>query len=105
MRISDIRTISVEVKLPQPVYDANYTMATKPALLVEVETDQGLVRLGEAAHFGGPMASTAQVINHELRNYLIGQGPRNIENLEDSKHLPAYHHAPADTILIAYHEN
>jgi D-arabinonate dehydratase/D-galactarolactone cycloisomerase len=63
MRITDVRTIAVEVRLPKAVYDANYTMATKPALLVEVETDQGLVGLGEAAHFGGPMASTAQVIS------------------------------------------
>jgi len=70
MRITDVRTIPVEVKLPKPVFDANYTMATKPALLVEVETDQGLVGLGEAAHFGGPMASTAQVIEHELREAL-----------------------------------
>ena len=69
MRITDVRTIPVVVKLPKPVFDANYTMATKPALLVEVETDQGLVGLGEAAHFGGPMASTAQVIEHELRQF------------------------------------
>ena len=64
MRITDIRTIAVEVSLEQTVYDANYTMATKPALLVEVETDEGVVGLGEAAHFGGPMASTSQVIEH-----------------------------------------
>ena len=45
MRITDIRTIAVEVELEQTVYDANYTMATKPALLVEVETDEGLLEL------------------------------------------------------------
>ena len=43
MRITDIRTIAVEVTLPKPVFDANYIMATKPALLVEVETDEGLI--------------------------------------------------------------
>ena len=101
MRISDIRTIPVEVKLPKAVYDANYTMATKPALLVEVETDQGLVGLGEAAHFGGPMASTAQVIEHELRNYLIGQDPRNIEYLWEMMHRRAYKHARGGIVIAA----
>jgi D-arabinonate dehydratase/D-galactarolactone cycloisomerase len=62
MRIRDVRTIPLEYPLPQPVYDANYIMATKPALLVEVETDDGVVGLGEAAHFGGPLRSTQVVI-------------------------------------------
>ena len=101
MRITDVRTIPVEVKLPKPVFDANYTMATKPALLVEVETDQGLVGLGEAAHFGGPMASTAQVIEHELRNYLIGQDPRNIEYLWELMHRRAYKHGRGGIVIAA----
>ncbi|MFW2440232.1 MAG: mandelate racemase/muconate lactonizing enzyme family protein, partial [Arenicellales bacterium] len=89
MKITDVRTIPMEVKLPEPVYDANYTMATKPALLVEVETDQGLVGLGEAAHFGGPMASTAQVIENELSDYLVGQDAGNIEYLWEMMHRRA----------------
>jgi len=101
MRITDVRTIPVEVKLPKPVYDANYTMATKPALLVEVETDQGLVGLGEAAHFGGPMQSTSQVIENELRDYLIGQDPRNIEYLWEVMHRRAYKHARGGIVIAA----
>jgi len=58
LRIRDVRTIPLEYPLPQPVFDANYIMATKPALLVEVETDEGLIGLGESAHFGGPLRST-----------------------------------------------
>jgi L-alanine-DL-glutamate epimerase-like enolase superfamily enzyme len=101
MRITDVRTIPVEVKLAVPVYDANYTMATKPALLVEVETDQGLVGLGESAHFGGPMASTAQVIEGELRDYLVGQDPRNIEYLWEMMHKRAYKHARGGIVIAA----
>ena len=101
MRITDVRTVAVEVTLPKPVFDANYTMATKPALLVEVETDQGLVGLGEAAHFGGPMASTAQVIEHELRDYLIGQDPRQIEYLWELMHRRAYKHARGGIVIAA----
>ncbi|MCG6928955.1 MAG: mandelate racemase/muconate lactonizing enzyme family protein [Desulfofustis sp.] len=101
MNIADVRTIPVEVRLPEPVYDANYTMATKPALLVEVETDRGLVGLGEAAHFGGPMASTAQVIEHELRDYLIGQDAGNIEYLWEKMHRRAYKHARGGIVIAA----
>ena len=67
MRIIDIRTIPLEVVLHETVFDANYTMKNKPALLVEVITDEGLVGIGEAAHFGGPMSSTAHVIEQELK--------------------------------------
>lgn len=101
MRITDIRTIAVEVALDHPVYDANYTMATKPALLVEIETDQGLVGLGEAAHFGGPMASTAQVIEHELKPYLLGEDPCEIERLWERMHRRAYKHARGGIVIAA----
>lgn len=101
MKITDVRTIPVEVELAETVYDANYTMATKPALLVEVETDQGIVGLGEAAHFGGPMASTSQVIEHELRDYLVGQDATNIEYLWEMMHRRAYKHARGGIVIAA----
>ena len=101
MKITDVRTIPVEVELAETVYDANYTMATKPALLVEVETDQGLIGLGESAHFGGPMASTAQVIEHELRDYLVGQDATNIEYLWEMMHRRAYKHARGGIVIAA----
>ncbi len=101
MRITDVRTIAVEVTLPEAIYDANYTMATKPALLVEIQTDEGIVGLGEAAHFGGPMASTAQVIEHELRSYLIGQDAGNIEYLWEMMHRRAYKHGRGGILIAA----
>ena len=101
MQIRDVRTISVEYTLPRPVFDANYTMASKPALLVEVETDTGLVGLGEAAHFGGPLVSTATVIEQELRPHLLGQDPREIERLWELMHRRAYKHARGGIVIAA----
>ena len=101
MKIRDVRTISVEYTLPRPVFDANYTMASKPALLVEVETDTGLVGLGEAAHFGGPLVSTATVIEQELRPYLLGQDPRETERLWELMHRRAYKHARGGIVIAA----
>lgn len=101
MKIRDVRTISVEYTLPRPVFDANYTMASKPALLVEVETDTGLLGLGEAAHFGGPLVSTATVIEQELRPYLLGQDPRETERLWELMHRRAYKHARGGIVIAA----
>ena len=101
MQIRDVRTISVEYTLPRPVFDANYTMASKPALLVEVETDTGLLGLGEAAHFGGPLVSTATVIEQELRPHLLGQDPRETERLWELMHRRAYKHARGGIVIAA----
>ncbi|HSB69868.1 MAG TPA: mandelate racemase/muconate lactonizing enzyme family protein [Candidatus Methylomirabilis sp.] len=101
MRISDIRCIPVECHLSQPVYDANYIMATKPALLVEVETDGGLVGLGEAAHFGGPLQSTRTVIEGELRDHLLGEDPRDVERLWEQMHQRAYKHGRGGILIAA----
>jgi D-galactarolactone cycloisomerase len=101
MRIADIRCIPVECPLPQPVYDANYIMATKPALLVEVETDEGLVGLGEAAHFGGPLRSTQTVIEGELRAHLLGEDPRDVERLWEQMHQRGYKHGRGGILIAA----
>jgi len=101
VQIRDVRTISVEYTLPRPVFDANYTMASKPALLVEVETDTGLVGLGEAAHFGGPLVSTATVIEQELRPHLLGQDSRETERLWELMHRRAYKHARGGIVIAA----
>jgi len=101
MRIRDVRTIPLEYPLPQPVFDANYSMATKPALLVEVETDDDLVGLGEAAHFGGPLRSTQTVIEGELRDHLLGEDPREIERLWERMHQRAYKHARGGVLIAA----
>ena len=101
MKIVGVRTIPLEVTLPQPVFDANYQMTTKPALLVEVETDQGLTGLGESAHFGGPMLSTATVIERELGPELLGEDPRDIERLWELMHQRAYKHARGGLVVAA----
>ncbi len=101
MRIRDVRTIPVAYPLPRPVFDANYIMATKPALLVEVETDDGLIGLGEAAHFGGPLQSTRVVVEGELREHLLGEDPRDIERAWERMHQRAYKHARGGVVIAA----
>ncbi len=101
MRIRDVRAIPLEYPLPQPVFDANYIMATKPALLVEVETEDGMIGRGEAAHFGGPLRSTQTVIEGELREHLLGEDPGEIERLWEQMHQRAYKHARGGLLIAA----
>lgn len=49
MHIRDIRTISLEYHLSRPVSDTADAVTSTPALLGEVETDDGLVALGPGA--------------------------------------------------------
>ncbi|MDG2203234.1 MAG: hypothetical protein P8L29_07220, partial [Burkholderiales bacterium] len=101
MRITDIQTIPLEVELNETVYDANYTMKNKPALLVLVFTDDGAIGVGEAAHFGGPMSSTAHVIERELKPYLMGKDPIETERLWELMHKRAYKHARGGIVISA----
>ena len=52
-------------------------------------------------YFGGPMASTAQVIEHELKPYLLGEDPGEIERLWELMHRRAYKHARGGIVIAA----
>ena len=79
--IVDIRTIPLAFRAANPVMSARGINAARNALLVEIETDTGLVGLGEAGSAGGPLVSTETVIQQELRPMLLGEDPRMIEAL------------------------
>jgi L-alanine-DL-glutamate epimerase-like enolase superfamily enzyme len=81
MKITDLRTIPLAFRAANPVMSAGGVNAARNALLVEIETDTGLVGLGEAGAAGGPLISTETVIQQELRPMLLGEDPRMIEAL------------------------
>jgi len=78
MKIADIRTIALSYKCDPPYASASGVQARRGALLVEIETDDGIVGIGEAGMGGG---STATVIEKDLKPALIGQDPLMIEGL------------------------
>jgi L-alanine-DL-glutamate epimerase-like enolase superfamily enzyme len=78
MKIVDIRTIPLSYPCPTPYGSAGSMQTKRDALLVEVETDEGLVGLGEAGTGGGV---TETVITKVLAPMLIGQDPLMIEAL------------------------
>jgi L-alanine-DL-glutamate epimerase-like enolase superfamily enzyme len=81
MKITDIRTIQLSYRPANPSMSAASFNAARNALIVEIETDAGLTGIAEAGSAGGPPASTAAVIEHELKPLLIGQDPLKIEYL------------------------
>lgn len=78
MRITDIRATPVTVPLEAPLRHANGCHWGRfVRTIIEVETDEGLVGLGEMG--GGGESATAGV--HALKPYLVGRDPARIEEM------------------------
>jgi L-alanine-DL-glutamate epimerase-like enolase superfamily enzyme len=78
MKIVDIRAIPLSYRCDPPYGSAGGMQASRGALLVEVETDDGITGIGEAGVGGG---SARHVIEHQLCPMLIGEDPLLIEGL------------------------
>ncbi len=81
MKITDIRTTKLSWRVSNPCMSAAGVNAARSALLVEIETDSGLVGIAEAGAAGGSPVSTEAVIQHDLKPLLLGQDPLMIERL------------------------
>ncbi len=78
MRITDIRATPVTVPIEAPLRHANGCHWGRfVRTIVEVETDEGLVGLGEMG--GGGESATAAI--HALKPYLVGRDPARIEEM------------------------
>jgi len=78
MKIADIRTIALSCRCDPPYASAAGVQSQRAALLVEIETDSGVIGIGEAGIGGGV---TARVIEKSLKPLLVGQDPLLIERL------------------------
>src|ERR1700676_593894 len=78
MKIAAVRTIALSCPCDPPYASASGVQSRRGGLLVEVETDSGIVGLGEAGLGGG---ATATVIEKDLAPMLIGEDPLMIEGL------------------------
>src|SRR6478752_1107025 len=78
MKIADIRTIALACRVDPPYASAAGVQGTRGALLVEIETDDGTIGIGEAGLGGG---ATATVIEKTLKPLLVGEDPLLIEGL------------------------
>jgi glucarate dehydratase len=78
MKITDIRATPVTVPLAAPLRRANGTHWGRfVRTIVEVETDEGLIGLGEMG--GGGESAVAAI--HGLKSYLVGRDPARLEEM------------------------
>src|SRR5436853_3875973 len=70
MKIADVRTIALACRCDPPYASAAGVQSQRAALLVEIETDSGIVGIGEAGIGGGV---TATVIEKSLKPLLVGE--------------------------------
>ncbi|WOH80378.1 mandelate racemase/muconate lactonizing enzyme family protein [Bradyrhizobium sp. BEA-2-5] len=77
MKITRVRTYILHSALSQPFASSRAWYDTRTAMLVEIETDQGIIGWGECY---GPARMTAAVVD-SVASWLIGQDPLRTDHL------------------------
>ena len=99
MKITRVEAMVLTCQMDKPIMDATYTLPHRSAVIVRVDTDEGLSGIGEAAYFGGPPMITKMVIEKELRDYLIGEDPLNNERLWEEMYQRTIKHGRKGVII------
>ena len=66
MKIEKVECIPMIYHMKRPIYSGTGRCDERQLLLVRIYTDTGLVGLGEAAPYGGPVQSTRLYWNRRL---------------------------------------
>ena len=77
MRITSIETTAVRVPLREPLKWTGGIRESASGLIVEINTDEGLVGLGEAP--GPTLPAIQTIIDREFAQFLAGEDPLRIE--------------------------
>jgi L-alanine-DL-glutamate epimerase-like enolase superfamily enzyme len=77
LRITAVQTAAVRVPMREPLVWAGGTRHTASGLIVELESDEGLVGVGECP--GPTLPAIQTIVEQELAQFLIGQDPRRVE--------------------------
>lgn len=101
MQITHVECLPLRYEYKSAIYDASFKAAYRQALLVRIHTDDGISGVGEAASFGGPMASTAGVISGEIAPRLIGEDPFRVERIWRKVYHQSFQHARGGVVICA----
>lgn len=115
MKITRIETIPVRLPTRREHRWASLTTSIGAYVIVKVETDEGLVGLGEAPvlkdwggdymrYYGETPTSTAEIIRDVLAPFLLGQDPFRIESLHAlmDRAIKGYPYAKASIDMALY---
>ncbi|MBE1554305.1 muconate/chloromuconate family cycloisomerase [Sporosarcina limicola] len=107
--IKQLNTVIVDVPIKRPHQFSTEIVSTKSFLLIQLELKSGLIGIGEGTTPGiwwnGESVETMQlVIEHYLKPILIGQDPRNIEQILQTfdRHVRANPFAKATVEMALY---
>lgn len=101
LHITGVECLPLRYEYDSAIYDASFKAAGRQALLVRVHTSDGITGLGEAASFGGPLASTSQVIYGEIAPRLIGEDPFRPERIWRKIYHTSFQHGRGGIVICA----
>jgi L-alanine-DL-glutamate epimerase-like enolase superfamily enzyme len=100
VRITNLRATPLAVPFRQPERWAFGTRSGLVSILVEVETDDGVTGIGEAAAY--PSADIVLAVLRSLEDLVVGEDPMRIERLSKRIELVGtWHHVKASSPAIA----
>lgn len=100
MKITAVRGIALRCKC-SPISDALSTSAARQALLVKIETDQGLYGIGEAFTYGAPLAVMKYIVEQQLGAMLTGWDPSRIEEIWNTLYWRSIAHGRRSVVMGA----
>ena len=101
MKIERIECIPMVYHIEHPIYSGTGRCDARQLLLVRVYADNGMVGLGEAAPYGGPVQTTQEVIEREIAPMLIGEDPANTERIWHKCYYTHFQHARGGIFISA----
>ena len=101
MKITKVEVTGLSYPTAEPFYNALGGARSRNCLIVRIYTDEGIVGVGEAAPYGGPMVSTYTVIKEELAPKLIGMDPLNVEYIWHKLFFDGYQHSRGGIFVCA----
>ena len=101
MKITKVEVSGLSYPTKKPFYNALGKSGSRGCLLVKIHSDDGLVGIGEAAPYGGPMISTYTVIKEELAPKLIGMDPLNVEYIWHKLFFDGFQHSRGGIFVSA----
>lgn len=82
MKITGIKAIPVRwQEMGYEIWDSQSRFSGRQAVLIRVETDEGIVGWGESAFFGGPLEVIKVIVEKELIPFFMGKDPFMSEQL------------------------
>ena len=101
MKIINIEVVPLTFEMKGAIWDAQHLFSARQALVVKVQTDEGIVGYGESASFGGPLVTTATVVMKELSPFYLGQDPFLVEHLWDTVYRTTVQHGRRGVVIAA----